>query len=98
MPDATFVRPDLGAFCHLDELGLEVFGQRLEPDRAVLACRAEPGEFDRWCRGCGAEGVPRDTVTRTLAHEPFGWRSTTLQVTICRYRCGNCSRVWRQDT
>jgi len=39
--DATFVRPDLGAFCRLDELGLEVVGQRLERDRAVLACRVE---------------------------------------------------------
>ena len=39
MPDATFARPDLTTFCRLDELGLEVIGQRLEPDRAVLACR-----------------------------------------------------------
>jgi transposase len=92
------VRPDLGAFCRLDELGLEVIGQRLEPDRAVLACRVAAGEFDRWCRRCGGEGVPRDTVTRRLAHEPFGWRPTTLQVTIRRFRCGNCARVWRQDT
>ena len=39
MPDATFACPDLTTFCRLDELGLEVTGQRLEPDRAVLACR-----------------------------------------------------------
>jgi hypothetical protein len=76
--DATFVRPDLGAFCRLDELGLEVITQRLEPDRAVLACRPVPGEFDRWCRRCGGEGKPRDSVTRTLAHEPFGHRPTSL--------------------
>lgn len=34
VPDATFVRPDLTTFAGLDELGLEVVGQRLEPDRA----------------------------------------------------------------
>jgi hypothetical protein len=39
LPDATFACPDLTVFCRLDELGLEVTGQRLEPDRAVLACR-----------------------------------------------------------
>ncbi|GAA2348236.1 hypothetical protein SVIO_024090 [Streptomyces violaceusniger] len=39
MPDATFARPDLAKFRRLDELGLTVTGQRLEPDRAVLACR-----------------------------------------------------------
>ena len=39
MSDATFVCSDLTTFCRLDELGLEVCGQRLEPDRAVLACR-----------------------------------------------------------
>jgi hypothetical protein len=54
-------------------------GQRLEPDRAVLACRVvETDEFARWCRRCGCEGGPWDTVTRRLAHEPLGWRPTTL--------------------
>jgi hypothetical protein len=37
-------------------------------------------------------------VTRRLAHEPLGWRPTTLLVTIRRYRCGGCGHVWRQDT
>ena len=37
---ATFVRSDLATFTGLDELGLEVVGQHLEPERAVLACRA----------------------------------------------------------
>ena len=96
MPDATFARPDLTTFCRLDELGLAVTGQRLEPDRAVLACRVlEPGA---WCRRCGCEGAPRDTVIRRLAHEPLGWRPTTLEVTIRRYRCTGCGHVWRQDT
>jgi transposase len=98
VPDAIFACPDLTTFCRLDELGLEVVGQRLDPGRAVLACRVTPGEFDRWCRRCGAEGVVRDTVIRRLAHEPLGWRPTTLAVTIRRYRCATCRRVWRQDT
>ena len=100
MPDATpeagFARPDLTTFCRLEELGLEVTGQRFEPGRAVLACRIiEP---DQWCHTCGCEGVARDTVTRRLAHEPFGWRPTALVVTIRRYRCTGCGHVWRQDT
>jgi transposase len=94
--DATFATPDLTTFARLDELGLEVTGQRLDPDRAVLACRVlEP---DEWCRRCGEEGAPRDTVTRELAHEPLGWRPTTLMVTVRRYRCAGCGHVWRQDT
>jgi hypothetical protein len=32
--DATFARPDLTTFARLDDLGLEVLGQRLETDRA----------------------------------------------------------------
>lgn len=63
--DATFARPDLTTFARLDDLGLEVIGQRLEPDRAVLACRVV--EPDEWCRRCGCEGVARDTVTREIA-------------------------------
>jgi transposase len=94
--DATFACPDLTTFCRLAELGLEVVGQRLEPDRAVLACRVV--EPDQWCRRCGCEGVPRDTVIRRLAHEPFGWRPTTLLITVRRYCCTGCGHVWRQDT
>ena len=96
VPDATFARPDLTTFCRLDELGLQVLGQRLEPNRAVLACRVV--EADQWCRRCGCEGSPRDTVTRRLAHEPLGWRPTTLLVTVRRYQCSGCGHVWRQDT
>ena len=92
MPDATFGCPDLTTFCRLDELGLVVVGQRLERDRAVLACRvleADDGT-EGWCRRCGCAGRLRDTVTRELAHEPVGWRPTTLLVTIRRYRCTGC--------
>ncbi|MDT3318146.1 ISL3 family transposase [Microbacterium sp. KSW4-11] len=100
MPDATpqagFACPDLTTFCRLDELGLVVTGQRLGPDRAVLACRVV--EPDQWCRRCGAEGAPRDTVVRRLAHMPLGWRPTTLEVVVRRYKCSGCGHVWRQDT
>jgi transposase len=96
VPDATFGCPDLTTFCRLGELGLEVTGQRLEPDRAVLACRVV--ELDGWCHRCGCEGTARDTVVRRLAHEPLGWRPTTLEVTVRRYRCTGCGHVWRQDT
>ena len=96
IPDAGFARADLTTFCRLDDLGLAVTGQRLEPAGAVLACRVlEP---DRWCRRCGCEGTVRDTVIRRLAHEPFGWRPTTLVVTVRRYRCTGCGHVWRQDS
>ncbi|MGV1080940.1 MAG: ISL3 family transposase, partial [Candidatus Nanopelagicales bacterium] len=100
MPDATanvvFAGPDLTRFARLDELGLEVTGQHVAADRAVLACRVV--EPDQWCRRCGCLGVARDTVTRRLAHEPLGWRPTTLLVTVRRYRCTGCPHVWRQDT
>jgi transposase len=94
--DATFACPDLTTFARLDELGLKVVGQRLDPDRAVLACRVV--EADQWCRRCGCQGVPRDSVVRRLAHEPLGWRPTTLEVMVRRYRCTGCGHVWRQDT
>ena len=96
MADATFDRPDLTTFCRLDEMDFDVVGQHLEPTRAVLACRVlEP---DRWCHRCGCEGTPPDSVLRRLAHEPLGWRPTTLLVTIRRYQCTGRGHVWRQDT
>jgi hypothetical protein len=76
VPDGTFARPELTTFARLHELGLEAVGQRLEPDRAVLACRVV--EPDQWCRRRGCQGAARDTVMRRLPHEPFGWRPTTL--------------------
>ena len=96
MPHATFTAPDLTMFARLEGLGLAVVGQRVEPTRAVLACRVV--EPDQWCSRCGCEGSPRDTVTRRLSHVPLGWRPTILEVTVRRYRCAECGHVWRQDT
>lgn len=96
VPHPTFATPDLTRFCRLDELGLEVTGQRVDARRAVLQCRVvEPDDF---CSRCGSQAAARDTVTRELAHAPFGHRPTTLLVRVRRYRCGHCARVWRQDT
>ncbi|MFC8304873.1 ISL3 family transposase [Specibacter sp. NPDC057265] len=96
MFNATFQCPDLTTFCRLDGLGLEVTGQYVRPDRAVLACRVTAA--DDWCHRCGCQGVSRDTVTRELGHEPLGWRPTTLLVRIRRYQCTGCGHVWRQGT
>ena len=35
---------------------------------------------------------------RRLAHQPLGWRPTTLLVTVRRYRVTDAGHVWRQDT
>jgi transposase len=96
MADSTFQAPDLTTFARLDTLGLQVTGQFLEPDRAVLACRVL--DHDATCGRCGQHGRLRDSTTRRLAHEPFGWRPTILLVTVRRYRCESCGHVWRQDT
>lgn len=96
MFNATFAAPCLTTFCRLDELGLEAVGQHLVADRAVIECRVV--EDDPWCRKCGVQGVPRDTVVRRLAHEPFGHRPTILLVRVRRYRCADCGKTWRQDT
>jgi transposase len=96
MPDLTFSCPDLDAFCLLDRLGLSVTGQQVGDGHTVLACRVV--EADEWCHDCGGRGVPRDSVTRPLAHVPLGWRPTILLVRVRRYRCSGCGRVWRQDT
>ena len=93
MANTTFDRPDLSAFTGLDGLGVEVMGQRIESDHAVLACRIT-GE-DRWCRRCGCQGEARDTVIRRLAHVPCEWRPMILHVSVRRYRCPECAHVWR---
>ena len=95
MPNTIFDRPDLSLLMRLDDLGLEVTGQRMWPDHAVLACRIT-GE-DRWCRRCGCQGISRDTMVRRLAHEPCGWHPTIVHVSVRRYRCPECAHVWRQD-
>src|SRR5260370_2452119 len=87
MPHATFVRPDLGSFCRLDELGLQVVGQRLELGRAVVACPiVETDEFARWGRRCRGEAAPADSVTPPPAPQPLGWGPPAVVHTILRHR------------
>ena len=95
MSHATFGAPDLTTFCNLDALGLAVTGQHIAADRAVLECRV--ATVDDRCRGCGGRGVSRGTITRRLAHEPFGGRPTTLLIRVRRYRCEPCRRFWSDD-
>lgn len=95
MPHTTFDRPDLSAFARLDDLGLELTGQRTWSDHAVLAYRIDGA--DRWCRRCESQGEARDTVIRRPAHEPYGWRPTILHVSVRRYRCQECAHVSRQN-
>ncbi|MGP9582706.1 ISL3 family transposase [Brachybacterium sp. AOP42-C2-15] len=96
MPNATFDSPDLTTFARLGELGLVVVGQRLTPERAMLECRLV--DEDPWCRACGALSTSRGSISRSLAHEPFGHCPTTLLVRIRRYRCDHCGTHWREDT
>ena len=92
MSNTTFDRPDLSAFTRLDDPGLEVTGQRMWPDHAVLARRIV--REDRWCRRCGCQGVARDTVVKHLAHVPCGWRPTIVHVSVVPLPVPKvCSRV-----
>ncbi|SJN17353.1 ISL3 family transposase [Luteococcus japonicus] len=95
MSQCSYTTPDVTTFCRLDDLGLVVVGQHLTAERAGLLCR--PVSPDDWCHRCGCHGQPRDSVTRELAHVPFGWRPTTLQVRLRRYQCTGCGHIWRQD-
>ena len=87
--------PCLDTFCRLDRLGLSVTAQRVEPDHTVLRCR--PTTPASPCPDCAAPGVRHDAVLRRLAHVPFGWKPTILEVLVPRYRCWPCRRIWRHD-
>ena len=70
MLHGTFVRPDLTTFTRLDELGLEVVAQRVEPGRVSLVCRVV--DPDEWCRRGGVgQGHPAagSCPVRVAAHD-----------------------------
>ena len=87
--------PCLDTFCRLDRLGLTVTAQRVEPDQTVLRCR--PTTPASPCPGCARPGVRHDAVLRRLAHVPYGWKPTLLEVVVPRYRCWPCRRIWRHN-
>ena len=62
MPDATFAAPDLTTFAHLDLLGLEAVGQRLEAARNRL--ETSDDTLDRVASACGFGTV--DTLARAF--------------------------------
>ncbi|MFV0634322.1 ISL3 family transposase [Demequina sp.] len=95
MSHVTFGPADLTTFCSLDELGLTVTRQHVDARHAVLECRVSV--IDDICRGCQESARSRGTVTRELAHDPFGDRPTTLLVRVRRYRCEPCDRFWLED-
>ena len=70
MPHTTFDLPDLSAFTRLDGPGLEVTGQHIEPDHAVLACHIT-GE-DRWCRRAGHQECAHRWQQHPVAHTQLG--------------------------
>ncbi|MGN6173299.1 MAG: hypothetical protein ACTHPS_10140, partial [Streptosporangiaceae bacterium] len=70
--DATFACPEVTSFCRLDELGLLVVGQRVEPDRAVLACRvAEAGEPKSRFRGAAPPRTTRRLLPAGRLYSPM---------------------------
>jgi len=85
--------PDLNSFARLDVLGLEVTGQQIWPDRAVLFCA--PTTTEDCCPSCGQPGQGYDTLVRRFTHLPVGRKATWLAVRVPRYRCAGCHRVWR---
>jgi len=84
LPDAIFFVPDLTTFTRLDEFGLIVVGQRLEPDRAVLTCwvseRASSDRRGFACPPCGQAATattanfPRREKDEPVLRRPPRWR------------------------
>lgn len=85
----------LDTFCRLDGLGLSVTAQRVEPGHTELRCC--PTTPPSPCPGCAGPGVRHDAMLRRLAHVPYGWKPTILEVVVPRYRCRPCRRIWRHS-
>lgn len=85
----TDPRPDLNTFGRVDELGLLGASgsglspiMRLEPDHAAWALAVPRARV----RPAVPTLEPHGTAAGRVAHEPVGWRPTTFDVRIRRYR------------
>ena len=76
MLHGTFIRPDLTRFTRLDELGLEVVAQRVDPGQASLVCRVVDPD-DRCRRGGAGQGHPAagSCPVRVAADDAVGVRA-----------------------
>lgn len=83
----TFARPDLTTFCRLEELGLGVSGQRLEPDWRCWPAGSLSPTSGVVAVAARAAARPRDPAPCALA---VRWSPTVLEVTIRRYGCTCC--------
>ena len=95
MHNLTFSSPDISSFCQLNKLGLVATGQHLCERLAVIECRFTKAPEP--CPKCGASGVSRGTVSRHLAHAPYGQRPTKLLLRIRRWNCA-CGWFWHEDS
>lgn len=96
MDKPTYTTADLATFCQLDELGLTVTGQHLEPNAAHLRCRM--AKFDPHCPKCHTRALSCGTRARRLAHIPFGSRKTIIDLRVRRFKCPDCEHFWIEDT
>ena len=67
------------------------------PTESVVVRITHRGRLPSDVSGLRRAGVRHDAVLRRLAHVPFGWKPTILEVVVPRYRCWPCGRVWRHD-
>jgi transposase len=68
------------------ELGVTITDAAVDGDVTVVFCKLLD-DGARQCSGCGAEGVYRDTVIRSVTDVPVVGHPLRLRVRVPRYRC-----------
>lgn len=92
MPDSTSLPAAVVAdtIVRTVELGVTITDAAVDGDVTVVFCTLlDDGQ--RGCPGCGAQGVYRDTVIRTVTDVPVVGHPLRLRVAVPRYRCVNTS-------